>query len=93
MQDNVSELIISIKQTGISSHTKKLWNTLYEYCEQNNCDSIISACTDLTPCLKHNAGKNSLFIMDSTDALALASVKKFIKLSKDHSMEKLQASA
>lgn len=82
LQDIVSELVISIKQTAMSSHSKKLWKKLYDYCEKNNCDSIISACTDLTPCLNNKVGINSLFIMDSTDALALECVKNYMKLSK-----------
>ena len=82
LQNIVSELVISIKQTAVSSHSKKLWKTLYDYCEKNNCDSIISACTDLTPCLNNKIGVKPLFIMDSTDALALECVKKYMKLSK-----------
>jgi aspartate racemase len=80
LQNIVSELVISIKQTGLSSHSKKLWKSLYEYCEKNNFDSIISACTDLTPCLNNKISEKSLFIMDSTDALALQCVKKYFEI-------------
>ncbi len=82
LQSIVSELVISIKQTAVSFHSKKLWKKLYDFCEKNNCDSIISACTDLTPCLNNQIGIKPLFIMDSTDALALECVKNYIKLNK-----------
>jgi aspartate racemase len=86
IQNYVSELIISVKQTGVSSHTKKLWQELMNYCLENDCDSIISTCKNLNCCLKSHNGE--IPVTDSTESLALACVKKYLSLISQQKQKK-----
>ncbi|KAB8033355.1 aspartate/glutamate racemase family protein [Fluviispira multicolorata] len=87
LQDNVSQLIISIKQTGFSAHSQKLWKTIYNYCLEQNCDSIMNTNSDLSPCLKIEGSNRFVNITDSYDALAHACVKRYLNLTQRNNLK------
>ncbi|BBH53345.1 aspartate/glutamate racemase family protein [Fluviispira sanaruensis] len=87
LQDNVSQLIISLKQTGLSSHSLKLWKKICNYCLDNNCDSIINTNSEISHCLKYEGSEYFTHITDSYDALASACVKKYLLLSQQNNLK------
>ena len=87
LQDNVSQLIISLKQTGLSAHSQKLWKKVYNYCLDNKCDSIVNTSRDLTPCLEIEGSDQFVNITDSYDILAKVCVKKYIELNQYNSTQ------
>lgn len=80
LQNKVNELIISVKQTGITSHSKKIWKNIYNYCEEKNCDSIISDFAELSILMDNKVGKNVLPIYDTNDTLAISCIKNYLNV-------------
>lgn len=79
LQALVNDLLKELKAHGVSRQAESLWGALTEYMVQGNeCSLAIVACTDLSPCL---ALSPSIHFVDSSDALARATIETFMRLS------------
>lgn len=65
LQDMVNEGIISIKQSGMNSHIKRLIEKIYAYLFNNNCDFIVVDNQDLMRIFKQINPNYSLKIIDA----------------------------
>ncbi len=79
-QRQINKLIMLIKSHGVKCKSvKDEWAMMCSYIKKAGCNSMLIACTDITPCARAYGTKNLTFV-DSTEALTRQFVFRYMSL-------------
>lgn len=79
LQSKVTTLLTELKLFNLSQNAQSLWNGIVRYLEAKGCTHCIIACTDISICC--NLKLTNIQFIDSSNALAKATIEKYLKFS------------